>query len=375
MGRFFSFNNSQMTQEKLNGRFVILRTAMAVAIGILLSILIILLVSDDPALSVWYLIAGPLLNTNNFCSMLTMWIPITITGLSICIMFSANQFNLFSEGAFFFGGVVATMIALSIELPAGVHPVVCVLTSAVVCGLLGAIPALMKYKLGASEMVGSMLMNYACQYLGMFIISYFFRDESAGSIVSAKFPDTAKIGSVIPGFDVPAGIVVAIILVVLVYLFMYKTRWGYEIRLVGQNGRFAKYAGVKIGFVLIASQMLGGALAGAAGGLEVLGVYSRFSWTALTNHGWDGVTLGILAGRNPKYIPLAALFLAYLRKGADLMSMRTGMQTDFISIIQAVILVFILAERFLAGYRQKKTQELSKHLEAVKEEKGGEVLG
>ena len=342
-----------MTQEKLNREFTVLRTGLAVTIGVILSILIILFVSDDPLLSIRYLVLGPVMSFNNFCSLLTMWIPIVITGLAVCVMFSANQFNLFGEGAFFFGGVVA----------------------AVVCGFIGAVPALMRYKLGASEMVGSMLLNYACMNLGLFIISYYFRDASAGSVVSGKFPKTARIMTLIPGSDVHMGFIAAILLVILIYWFMYKTRWGYEIRLVGQNDKFAKYAGVNIGFVLIASQMLGGALSGAAGAMEILGVYRRFSWTGLTNHGWDGVTLGILAGRNPKYIPLAALFLAYLRKGADLMSMKTGMQTDFVSVIQAVILVFILAERFLAKYKQKRTCELSRQLEADRGEKGGISLG
>ena len=241
--------------------------------------------------------------------------------------------------------------------------------------MIGVIPALMRYKLDASEMVGSMLLNYACMNFGLFIITYYFRDPSAGSVASVKLPKTARIASLIPGSDVHMGFIVAVILVILTYIFMYKTRWGYEIRLVGQNSRFAKYAGVSIGFVLVSSQMIGSALCGAAGAMEVLGVYRRFSWTGLTNHGWDGVTLGILAGRNPKYIPLAALFLAYLRKGADLMSMKTGMQTDFVSIIQAVILVFILAESFLAKYKQKRTCQLSKQLEEEHEEKGGAYCG
>ena len=264
---------------------------------------------------------------------------------------------------------------MSTNLPAGIHPVVCVLAAAAVCAVIGVIPALMRYKLDASEMVGSMLLNYACMNLGLFIITYYFRDPSAGSVASQKLPKTARIASLIPGSDVHMGFIVAVILVILTYIFMYKTRWGYEIRLVGQNSRFAKYAGVSIGFVLISSQMIGSALCGAAGAMEVLGVYRRFSWTGLTNHGWDGVTLGILAGRNPKYIPLAALFLAYLRKGADLMSMKTGMQTDFVSIIQAVILVFILAESFLANYKQKRTCQLSKQLEEEHEEKGGAYCG
>lgn len=366
-------NKNCLTQEKLNQQFSLMRTSLAIAIGVLLSIIIILVVSDDPIASVKYLVFGPVLNYNNFCGLLTMWIPIVITGLAVCIMFSANQFNLFGEGAFFFGGVVATMVALSTSMITGVHAFVCIFAAAVICAIIGMIPALMKHKLGASEMVGSMLLNYACMNLGLFIISYFFRDPSAGTVVSEKIPRTARMASILPHTDVHVGIIVAFALVVISYFFMYKTRWGYEIRLVGQNEKFAKYAGINIGFVLIGSQMIGGALAGAAGAMEVLGSYTRFSWTGLTGHGWDGVTLGILANRNPKYIPLAALFLAYLRKGADLMSMKTGMQTDFISIIQAVILVFLLAEQFLAKYKQKKTDALSRYLET--ESKGGAVIG
>lgn len=361
----------EMTQELLERRFSLMRTVIAISIGILLSVIIILIVSDNPLLSMKYLLIGPLLNMNNFYSLFTMWIPIVITGLAVCIMFSANQFNLFAEGAFFFGAVVASGAALGFSLPAGIHPIVCILLAAAVSGLLGAIPALMRHKLGASEMVASLMLNYACLQFGLFIISYFFRDPNAGSMASGKFPETARLGELIPRSNIHAGILVAVVLVVLVYYFMYHTRWGYEIRLVGQNDKFARYAGVSIGFVTVFSQILGSALAGAAGAMETLGMYSRFSYSDLTGHGWDGVTLAILANRNPKYIPLAALFLAYLRKGADLMSMKAGMQTDFISIIQAVILVFLLAEQFLSRYRQKKTLELSRRLETAKEQIGG----
>lgn len=369
------YKRSVMTQEVLSRRFSMMRTGLAIAIGLLLSVIIILLVSDNPLLSVKYLLIGPILNLNNFFSLFTMWIPIVITGLAVCIMFSANQFNLFVEGAFFFGGVVATMVALSVKLPPVIHPIVCIAAAGLVCAVLGAIPALMKYKLKASEMVASIMLNYACLQLGMFLISYFFRDAGAGSVVSEKIPKTARLEELIPRSNIHIGILAAAALVVICYYYMYHTRWGYEIRLVGQNEKFARYAGVSIGFITISSQMLGSALAGSAGAMEVLGLYSRFSWTALTGHGWDGVTLGILANRNPRYIPLAALFLAYLRKGADLMSMKTGMQTDFISIIQAVILIFLLAEHFLAGYKQKKIYELSKQLESNGDVKGGVTVG
>ena len=366
---------TELTQEILNQRFSLLRTSLAIGIGLLLSAVIILLVSDDPMLSMKYLLIGPLMTLNNFYSTIAMWVPIAITGLAVCIMFSANQFNLFVEGAFFFGGAVAAMAALTFDLPGGILPVVCILCAALVCALLSAIPALMRAKLGASEMVASIMLNYACAQLGLFLISTFFRDTSAGSVVSGKIPAAAHLDEFLSGSRINISFVVAIILTVLAYYLMYRTRWGYEIRLTGQNKNFAQKIGVNIGFVTVFSQMIGGALAGTAGAMEMLGLYSRFSWSGLTGHGWDGITLGILANRNPKYIPLAALFLAYLRKGADLMSMKTGMQTDFISIIQAVILIFLLAERFLAKYKQKKVYELSKKMESGHAAGGGLEVG
>lgn len=359
------FKNDGLTPEILNKRFEIIRTLSAVAIGIILSIIIIFVVSDDPILSIKYLLIGPLLNENNFYGLVVMWIPIVFTGLAICIMFSANQFNLFVEGSFFFGGVVATIIALSVNLPKGIHALVSIVVASIVCALLSAIPAIMKHKLNTSEMVSSIMMNYIFLQLGLFLISFFFRDPNAGSVVSERFPDSARLGELIPRSNIHIGLIVAFVMVIVVYNLMYRTKLGFEIRLIGENQRFAKYTGVSIGAITIISQLLGGALAGAAGAMDVLGLYTRFSWTTLTNHGWDGVTLGILANKNPKYIPIAALFLAYLRKGADLMSMKTGMQTDFVSIIQAVILVFLLASHFLEGYKQKKMEELSRKTEIM----------
>ncbi len=352
----------QKSYDLLDKKINIMRTFLAIGIGLALSIVIIFIVSDNPLLSIRYFIFGPLMNKNNFYGLVVMWIPIVFTGLAVSMMFSANQFNLFAEGAFFFGGAVATMLSLSMNLPKGIHAFVAILGASLVTGIIGAIPAIMKHRLNSSEMVASIMLNYIVMYLGLFLISAFFRDATAGSVVSLELPETARLNELIPRSNIHIGFFIALAFVVIVYLFMYHTRWGYEIRLVGKNAQFAEYSGVKIGFITILSQILGSALAGAAGAIDTLALYSRFSWTTLTNHGWDGVTLAIIAQNNPKYIPLAAFFLAYLRKGADLMSMKTGMQTDFVSIIQAVILVFLLAQNFLSKYKQKQVEKLTQSL-------------
>ena len=115
-----------------------------------------------------------------------------------------------------------------------------------------------------------------------------------------------------------------------------------------------------------------GFLAGAGGGIEMLGRYTSFSWSALPGYGWTGITIAILAGNNPCMVPLAAVFMAYLSKGCDLMATYANVPAQLIDIVQGVIFLFFAAEQFLSGYRQnlvvKSAQE---EIEMAKAQKGG----
>ena len=138
--------------------------------------------------------------------------------------------------------------------------------------------------------------------------------------------------------------------------------------MTGQNPVFAKYSGINVGFVIILSQVLGGLIGGVGGAIEVLGMYPRFSWVALTGFGWDGVTIAIFAKNNPAYVPLAALFLAYLRRGAYLMSVKTDVQSDLVGVIEAIMVLLLLAEQFLSTYKQKMVyQETMQRARAVEQ--------
>jgi ABC-type uncharacterized transport system permease subunit len=149
------------------------------------------------------------------------------------------------------------------------------------------------------------------------------------------------------------GFAVALVTVVVCGLFMYRTRWGYAIRMIGINQAFSKYSGMKVGAVIVLSQVVGGLLAGMGGGVEMLGRYNSFSWSALPGYGWTGITIAILAGNNCWAVPFAAFFMAYLTKGCDLMATYAKVPAQLLDIIQAVIFLFFAAEQFLSRYRQK----------------------
>ena len=340
-----------MKNKKL--AFESLRTVLAVAISLVIALVTILLVSDVPGVALKAFLFGPLDSMRHFGNVLEMMIPLIFTGLAVGIMFQADQFNLGAEGAFFMGAVVSSFVAILWPMPAFIHPVVTILmgglTGAVFCG----IPALLKVKWGASELVSSLMFNYIAFFFGLYLINYFLRDPNAGAMVSYLLPATAKLPYIIPNTRVHFGLIIALLAVAAMYFFNYRTRWGYKNRLTGFNSLFAEYAGIKTAAVVISAQLIGGFIAGAGGSIELLGLYRRFSWQNLPGYGWSGVIVAILARRNPAYIPLAAFFLAYLRIGADLMSRQSDVQNEIVAIIQGVMIVLIAAAGFLEKAQYK----------------------
>lgn len=349
--------------------FTVVRSAAAIAIALLVAMLLIFVSADADGVAAKFsltvdalrqLLIGPLFKNNgafsvkNFSDVLASMIPIMFTGLATCVMFSANQFNLGAEGGVMLGAFVSAMVAIYVPLPPVLLPVFAVLAGAVSVAVMMLIPAVLKAKLGVSEMVNSLMLNYVIMYLIKYLMNSHLADKSKGQIMSYPFHPQAAIPQLIDnGSKLSWGFIVALVFVVLTALFMYRTRWGYSIRMIGINQPFSMYSGMNVAGMVVLSQVLGGILAGMGGGIEMLGRYSTFSWSALPGYGWTGITVAILAGNNPAFVPLAAFFMAYLDKGCSLMSTYCGVPSQLIDILQAVIFVFFAAEQFLSKYRQK----------------------
>ena len=337
--------------------FEIIRGLVAILIAIAVAFIFIFICADDPGEALQCLLIKPVISNGalNVKSILTILGRTTIifTGLAVCVMFSANQFNLGAEGVTMLGGFIGALIGIYVPMAAGVHSFVAILIASIVGGLVMIIPALAKVKLKASEMVISLMMNYVILYTVLHFLNNVFADRSKGSTQTFPFELTAKVGTVVQGTELTYGFFIAIIAAVIIAIFMYRTRWGYAIRMIGINESFAKYSGIKVGAIIVASQVIGGVLAGAGGAIEVLGRDISFRWLDLPGYGWTGVTVAILAKNNPIMVPFAALFIAYLNRGCELMAIYAGVPAEMIDIIQAVIFLFFAAEQFLSRYRQK----------------------
>ncbi len=381
--------------------FTIVRGALAIFIALLVAMLLIFISAGGDTTAEKFaatgealkqLLIGPLFRMNangisfeakRLADILAAMIPTIFTGLAVCIMFAANQFNLGAEGGVMLGAFSAGVIAIYYPMPKGVHALVCILFGGLITALIMLIPALLKVKLNVSEMVCSLMLNYIIMYIIKYLMNNFYADKSKGQIQTYPFLNSSKIAAlgadpVFSSAKLTWGFVIAIITVVVCGLFMYRSRFGYQIRMIGINQDFAMYSGMKVGFIIVLSQLIGGFLSGAGGAIEILGRYPTFSWSALPGYGWTGITIAILAGNNPCFVPFAAFFMAYLQKGCDMMATYANVPTQLIDIVQGVIFLFFAAERFLARYRQSlvvKTAQEEIASKAALAKEGGKANG
>lgn len=331
--------------------FNLIRTFVAITIAIVTAVIIIMLVSKEPATAIYNFLICPMTTVRYFGNVVELMTPLLFTGLAVSLMFQTKIYNLSTEGMFYTGGFVAAIFATLIPMTSGFHSIAGIVAGMLAASVIAFIPAFMKLKFGASEVVSSLMLNYIVFYIGDFILKTFMKDPKVTHVTSFKFLKTALLPRIIG--KVHIGFIIAIILLFAVYLFLYHTKWGYAIRMTGENSNFSKYTGINTTKAILMSQVMGGAIAGLGGAAHILGSQQRFNWEWRPGYGWDGIIIAIIAQYNPKYIPMGAFILAYLRIGSDIMSRTTDVPNEVVALIQGIMIVLIAASGFLESYRKK----------------------
>jgi general nucleoside transport system permease protein len=334
-----------------------LRTGLAITISLLIVFTIILVISKAPGAALYSFTLGPLKSVRRIGSVIEEAVPLIFTGLSVILLQRSGLFNLAMEGAFFIAAATAAAIILAFHVPLPVAMLTGTLTGGIVC----AIPTVLKVKCNSNVLVTSLMLNYICFYVGLYIIVGHFLDPKINTAFSYKFPEGSLLPRLFPVTRINTGLLIALACVVIVWFINNRTSFGFKVTMIGKNPVMARYAGMKIDKLIVAASFIGGMLAGLGGTVDMFGMYTRFQYTALTNYGWDGILVAILAKQKAQYVPLAALFLGYMRVGANVMSMQSDIPSEMISIIQAVIIILVSAQALLKNYRKKliikETQE------------------
>ncbi|MDD3794701.1 MAG: ABC transporter permease, partial [Lachnospiraceae bacterium] len=231
--------------------FNMIRTLVSMLVAILVAFVIILAVSDQPVESIRTFLIGPFTSKRYIGNIVETAVPLIFSGLAMAIMFKANLFNLGGEGIFFISGIMGSFVAIWLKLPIVLLPLVCILAGIAAGMVVMLVPGALKAKYGANEMVTSLMMNNILLGLGLYFLNNAMRDPAVASLVSYKYQENALLMNIVSGTRVHIGFIIAIVCAVLIYLFMYKSKWGYEIRMTGNNARFAAYSGIKVAKVIV----------------------------------------------------------------------------------------------------------------------------
>jgi general nucleoside transport system permease protein len=335
----------------------VLRTIIAVVIGITLAVCIIYLVSSEPSSTVKNFFIGPLLNFSRIGNIFESATPLILAGVGTAVAFQAGMIYIGAGGALFLGAAVGTLVAVSTNAPTFIHLLIALLAAMVTGAFVGYIPGYLRAKIGIHEFITSLMLNYIAAFLGIYIINYFARDTAAALLQSKELPITAWFPRIVPGTRIHVGFILAILMAFLINFFLYNTHWGYEIRMVGKNQEFAKFNGINIERTIVISTSIAGAMAGFAGMSEVMGIFHRFQWSETPGWGFESILIVILARNNPILIIPVALFFAYLKTGAQNAAVLGDIPSEIVVIIISMVIFLATAELFFKNLKQRLSME------------------
>lgn len=329
--------------------------ALAVLTALAVGAVLMLIFGDNPIAAYKGLLQGAFGSARGWSSTIRKMTPLILTGLSVSVAFKAGLFNIGASGQFIMGTVAAVAVGVNFEgLPAAIH-----LPLALAAGIAGGafwgfIPGILKVTTGAHEVIVTIMLNYvASLFASWTVYAGGTQGQTPGPLWDRTAGPISETADVFPSARIPWifaepyrihwGVVLAILTAVLFWWIIYKTTLGFELRTVGLNPKAAKYAGVRVGWIVVLAMILAGGLAGLAGGIETLGLNHKFAPEFTGAVGFDGITVALLGQTHPFGVVLAAFLMGALDAGATKMQFDSGVAVDIIQVIQALVLAFVAA--------------------------------
>jgi ABC-type uncharacterized transport system permease subunit len=297
--------------------------------------------------------------------------PLILTGLSVAIAFRAGLFNIGAEGQLAVGAMTAGIIGFKLPtLPGWLLILLMIIGSMVAGAIWGGIVGWLKAWRGAHEVVTTIMLNWVAFYVTDYFIDGPFKapnqaDQTSSIPLKATLPAISTfynntLGHFLPSIQYPTeylvdvSFILALIVLVIYWFVTSRTTFGYEIRVIGQNPKAAKYAGIPIGRNLILTMALAGAFAGLAGAFQLMGQYPYhlIATTFSTDTtGFDAIGVALLGRTTAIGVLLGALLFGGLREGATQMQLNANVPVDLVYIIQALVL-FSIASEFLPRFQR-----------------------
>ena len=329
---------------------------LAVATAILVGAGVVWLTGGDPIAAFEGMAEGALGSKKALVETAISATPYIFAGLAVSVAFKGGLFNIGAEGQLAIGAICGVWVGYALpdllgvaKLPAVVH-LPLVLAAGMIGGAFwGGVPGWLKARTGAHEVINTIMMNYLALLLSGWLLGGPMRDPNPLNVISQtkKIAESARIPILLEGTRLHWGVVLALGMALLVYWLLWKTTIGFEIRTVGANPEAARYAGIRVARVTAYTLTISGLLAGLAGAVEVAGVNYYHALGFSTGYGFDSIAIALLGRNHPLGVVLGAFLFGAMRAGATQMQFRSQVSVDIISVIQALILMFVAADAII----------------------------
>jgi len=279
--------------------------------------------------------------------------PLILTGLAAAVAFRAKLWNIGGEGQLYMGALATTYFGTGlITLPPALMIPFMFVVGAVAGGLLLLVPALLKTRLKVDEVVTTLLLNFVVLLLANYLLFGPWKDPMAmGWPQGAPVIDEGILPNLVAKTRLHAGLIFSLIAALFIWLLMTKTKWGLEIRAVGNNQDAARFAGISINKTIIRTALISGGLAACAGVTEVAGTKEYLTLDISPGFGYTGIAVAMLAGLNPLAVIISALFIAGIFNGADSMSRAMDVSNYIADVITAASLLLVMLAVMLTRMR------------------------
>lgn len=345
----------------------VLYTLFSILVGFLVGALAMLIAGYNPLVAYRSLLSMVFTNTKtmSYC-FIEYATPYILTGLSVAFSFKTGIFNIGAEGQYMMGSLAAMLVGAFVKLPAFLLIPLCIASAMAVGALWGGLVGYLKVRFGSHEVLCMIMFNWIAYYFSNFIVNSPGINAGTGKTWSVPVQDAAKItisqwfGRNVVSSNTHFGIFLAIVCVGLIYYIIEKTTLGYKLKAVGYNRSAAEYAGINANRCVIVSLAISGALAGLAGGLQVLGVtYKITQFASQESYGFNGITVALIGATNPIGTLFAGWFFGAMKYAGTRIKMLDGSRVpkEIIDIIMGCIVFCIAISNLFRMFVQNRTKK------------------
>lgn len=330
------------------------KSLAAIGIAILVGALFILLSGESPIEAYGALLKGALGSPKSIANTISKSIPLAFTGLAVALGSRCGMLNIGAEGQLHAGAMAAVLTALSLSaFPAPIVLVVSIIAGILAGMIVGGIPGFFKAKLNTNEVIVAIMLNYICTLFTSWLVNGPVKSD--GSTAQTEvLPEGVWLGRLIPQTQLTTALFILIAVAVLMYIFLWKTSVGYQLRAVGANPSAAGTAGIRVKLYMVMAMVLSGGLAALAGITEVFGKYHRFIEGFSPSFGFTGIAVAILGRNHPAGVLLTALLFGIMDMGALRMSRVTDVSTNMVTVVQSLVILLVAAPELIKWNKKRK---------------------